>query len=132
MTTNKTTMLTGIIAIEYAESIDGTLRKHADPIESARDDLNPSEARDIAAQDASLIWCEISDADVRAIHELARQDLAGEVDDSYARTRDAEDTIRRWHDAGAANGDDDLVELIDRVGLRAAARVYSAARPEVK
>lgn len=127
MTTNPTT-LTGLSAIEYAEATGGTLRKHADPTEGAREGLNPSEARDVAAQDPSLIFCEITDADAHAIRNLAWQDRSGEVDDSYARTGDAEDTIRRWYDAGGSGCDRDLVELIDRVGVREAALVYEAAR----
>lgn len=66
--------------------------------------------------------------DVRAIRGLARQDHSGESDDSYARTGDAEDTIRRWYAAGGSAGDRDLIDLIDRVGVREAARVYAAAR----
>lgn len=71
---------------------------------------------------------DIARDDVRGIRDLARQDQAGEVDDSYARTGDAEDTIRRWYDAGRSAGDRDLVDLIDRVGVRDAARIYEAAR----
>jgi len=67
-------------------------------------------------------------ADLAGIRELARQDQAGEVDDSYARTGDAMDTIRRWRAAGRSANDRDLVELIDRVGVRAAAQIYQAAR----
>lgn len=70
----------------------------------------------------------VTPEDAKAIRALARQDQAGEVDDSYARTGDAEDTIQRWREAGRSGGDRDLADLIDRVGVRAAARVYEAAR----
>lgn len=126
--TTTNTKLTGLTAIEYAEAVSGTLCKYADPVDGARAGLNPSEARDIAAQDASLIWCEVSAADISAIRDLARQDQSGEVDDGYARTGDAEDTIRRWYDAGRSAGDRDLIDLIDRIGVQGAARTYEAAR----
>ena len=44
---------------------------------------------------------DLSRADIRAIRDLAKQDAAGETDDSFARTGDALDTIRRWRAAGA-------------------------------
>ena len=65
-----------------------------------------------------------------AIRSLARQDAGGEADDSYARTGDAEDTIRRWRASGAKAGDLDLVEIIDELGIRKAARIYAQARSE--
>ena len=67
-------------------------------------------------------------ADIRAITSLAEQDTSGEVDDSYARTGDAEDTIRRWRSSARSAGDTDLVETIDRMGISSAARAYEAAR----
>jgi len=51
--------LTGYEAIEWAEAHDALLRKYADPIEDARDDLTVAEARDIASEDQSLIYVEI-------------------------------------------------------------------------
>lgn len=50
--------LTGYAAIEYAEARDLPLRKYADPTEDARDDLTVEEAREVAAEDPSLIWVE--------------------------------------------------------------------------
>ncbi len=69
-----------------------------------------------------------SPTDLRAIRALAHQDQAGEVDDSYARTGDAEDTIQRWYDSARSAGDYRLVEIIDRIGIAAAARIYEAER----
>lgn len=66
--------------------------------------------------------------DIRAISSLAQQDQSGEVDDSYARTGDAADTIQRWYDSAAEAGDLDLVEMVNRIGLVAAARLYEKAR----
>lgn len=50
--------LTGYAAIEYAERHDLPLHKYADPTEDARDDLTVAEAREVAAEDPSLIWVE--------------------------------------------------------------------------
>lgn len=70
----------------------------------------------------------IAAADIRMIASLAEQDMSGEVDDSYARTGNAKDTIRRWHGAARSAGDADLVETINRMGVAAAAEAYEAAR----
>lgn len=51
-----TITITGHEAITYAEAFNARLQKHADPIEDARDDLTPEEARDVAAEDPSLIF----------------------------------------------------------------------------
>lgn len=70
--------------------------------------------------------------DIRAIRDLAKQDAAGETDDSFARTGDALDTIRRWRAAGADAGDAELVETIDRLGEDEAAEIYASSRgPEI-
>ena len=51
--------LTGREAIEAAESDPSIrLQKYADPVDDARE-VTSSEARDIAREDAGLIWCEI-------------------------------------------------------------------------
>ena len=50
--------LTGYEAIEYAEEHGLLLCKYNDPIEDARDDLTPSEARDVAREDPGLIYLE--------------------------------------------------------------------------
>lgn len=123
-----TTMMKGMAAIEYAEAAGIGLRKFADPTEGARESINPSEARDIAAQDAGLIHCEVTAGDLRGIRSLAQQDTAGDVDDSYSRTGDAEDTIYRWRAAARQANDTDLIALIDRLGIPVAASIYAAAR----
>lgn len=50
--------ITGLDAIEHAELHGLKLNKYADPTEDAREGLTVDEARDIAAEDASLIWVE--------------------------------------------------------------------------
>lgn len=73
--------------------------------------------------------------DIRAIRDLARQDQSGDVDDSYARTGDALDTIQRWYSSAAQAGDGTLVEIVDRLGEGEAAKIYAAARqpqPDIK
>jgi hypothetical protein len=51
--------LKGRLAIAYAEKHDLTLQKYADPTEGHRSGLSPSEARDIAREDPSLIYLDI-------------------------------------------------------------------------
>ncbi len=51
-----TNALTGLDAIATAEFNCLTLNKYADPIEGAREGLTVAEAREIAAEDASLIY----------------------------------------------------------------------------
>lgn len=65
---------------------------------------------------------------VRLITELSRQDRSGETDDSFARTRDARDTIARWYTSAAQGGDADLVAALDEMGHAVAARLYAEAR----
>jgi len=67
-------------------------------------------------------------ANSKLIAELARQDRAGETDDSYARTGDALDAIERWYASAAQGGDSDLVAALDEMGLAVAARMYAEAR----
>jgi hypothetical protein len=81
-----------------------------------------------AAQKSSRSRSRTSPADIRAVASLVEQDMSGDVDDSYARTGDAEDTIQRWYASARAAGDTDLVETIDRMGVAAAAEAYEAAR----
>lgn len=58
--TTSDTILTGRAAIEFAAANSLTLNKYADPVEGARTGLMVAEAREIAAQDAGLIWIEVS------------------------------------------------------------------------
>jgi len=48
--------LTGYAAIEYAQEHGLTLSKYTDPMEDARENLTPEEARDVAREDPSLIY----------------------------------------------------------------------------
>lgn len=61
------TKLTGIAAISHAERHGMKLCKHADATEGARDNLSTDEARDIAREDASLIYLEVSEATAAAV-----------------------------------------------------------------
>ncbi len=51
-------MLTGFDAIEYAEAHGLPVNKYTDPEEGARRGISTEEAREIAAEDPSLIWIE--------------------------------------------------------------------------
>lgn len=52
--------LTGIEAIEYAAANSMTLSKYTDPTEESREGLSVEEAREVAKEDPSLIYLEIS------------------------------------------------------------------------
>ena len=85
-----TTILTGHDAIAYAEAFEARLQKYADPIEDARDDLTPDEARDVAAEDPSLIYITLElehelDGDQLAVIEVP-EDVETEVRILYAGT----------------------------------------------
>jgi hypothetical protein len=54
--TNSTNTIKGLRAIDYAEAHGLTLCKYADPAEGARSGLSVEEAREVAREDASLIW----------------------------------------------------------------------------
>lgn len=49
-------ILEGYAAIDYATEHNLTLSKYADPIEDAREGLTADEARQVAAEDANLIY----------------------------------------------------------------------------
>ena len=63
-----------------------------------------------------------------AIRDLASQDQGDDVDDSYARTGDAVDTIQRWRASAGQAGDRDLCELIEAAGVEECARIYESVR----
>lgn len=48
--------MTGYQAIEFAERAGLTLSKYTDPTEQARTGLSPAEAREVAREDAGLIF----------------------------------------------------------------------------
>lgn len=52
-------IITGYEAIDYAEQQGLTLSKYNDPIEDARDGLTVDEARQVAAEDPSLVWVSV-------------------------------------------------------------------------
>lgn len=51
--------ITGWEAIDYANRNHVALNKHTDPTEGAREGLTVQEAREVAAEDPSLIWVEV-------------------------------------------------------------------------
>lgn len=72
MTTTTTIRLAGSVAIDYAERHGLTLSKYADPTEDARNGVSTAEARKIAREDPSLIYLEITHADIdRAFDAIA-------------------------------------------------------------
>lgn len=54
--------LTGHDAIAFAESNGVTLSKYHDPIEGAREGLTVEEAKEVAAEDPSLIYLNTADS----------------------------------------------------------------------
>lgn len=52
--------ITGLDAINHAEAHGLRLSKYADPIEDAREGLTVDEAREVAAEDASLIYLQVA------------------------------------------------------------------------
>ncbi len=136
MTTSKRIILTGHDAITYARGAELRLGKHADPAEGPRaqtleDGLTIDEARAVARVDPSLIWCAVLDTDALIARNLARSDVSGDVDDSYAHTGDSQDTIQRWYDSAAAGGDVALCDEIGRSGIQAIGIVYARVRSEM-
>jgi hypothetical protein len=68
---------------------------------------------------------------IQIINHLAYQDVADDVDDSYARTGDAVDAIRRWRDSAADAGDDELIDGIETLGIPRAAGAYDQERVRI-
>lgn len=87
-----TTRIEGQNAITLAETLGLALSKHADPVEDARDGLTVEEAREIAREDASLIYV---DADESDLWEAWR-------DAQSALTHDALDTVYEYLTAGGS------------------------------
>jgi len=72
MTITTTETLFGHAAIDYADDNGLALNKHADPTEGARTGLAVGAAREVAAEDPSLIWLDvITDGQVTALREEA-------------------------------------------------------------
>ena len=63
--------ITGTQAIKVAAATGRLLCKYADPIEDAREDVTVEEAREIAREDASLIWIESENPEWCAANEPA-------------------------------------------------------------
>lgn len=74
----------GLAAIEYAVERGETIAKHTDPTEGAREDLDPDEAREIAAEDSHLIYCRPDAGDWERNRERARAECAQIIADALA------------------------------------------------
>jgi hypothetical protein len=90
-----TTTITGTDAIAFAARTGAQLYKHADPVDGARE-ITVDEARAIAREDVSLVWCEQSAAEAfdlateaaEITYDLAPSAAEGICDDT-ARAREA-------------------------------------------
>lgn len=96
-----TTTITGLDAINYATATGATLRKHADPIDGARE-VSVDEAREIAREDASLIYCEARAVSITI--EISRNTIDPQgigSDEDFAAARESIlDALRaEWPDA---------------------------------
>jgi len=65
--------LTGHEAIDHAARTGASLRKYADPVDGARG-ITLDEAREIAFEDAGLVWCE-ADARTEAASAALRAEM---------------------------------------------------------
>lgn len=92
MTDTTSKHITGYAALALADMLGMPLRKHADPIEGALDNVTIALGRDIARQDASLLW-------------LHGDDVAEALDD---------ENIMLLRQQAAEAGDMDQVALCDR------------------
>ena len=94
-----TTRIHGLEAIDYADVHGLTLSKYADPTEDAREGLSADEARDITAEDSSLIYIDMPVArelDLYEINELWFTLLDGRiVGPEYLRKRVLSHRLRR-------------------------------------
>lgn len=102
----ETTRLEGTDAIAYAEAHDMKLCKYTDPIEEAREGLTVDEARQVAAEDPSLIYLEIPSA--RQIYR-AIGDTSGWCGHNHKSERTAQACI---------SGDRRVVRVMTRDELR--------------
>lgn len=89
--------LRGLDAIAYAERHGLGLGKDADPIEDAREGLTVEEAREVAREDAGLIYVEVPWATARKQIEALRVE-AGEAGDEDA-AEDCVDALAGDHGA---------------------------------
>lgn len=106
-----TTTLTGHDAIEYAERHGLTLSKYNDPTELARDELSLDEAREIAAEDPSLIYLEVGSLTTDTLHgTTVVRDPEGGV---WWPSDEAQDEI-----AAAADPQAKAVEICEREPMR--------------
>lgn len=86
------TKLTGYDAITYAEAYSMKLIKSADAIEGKRYDVAVAEAREIAAQDPSLIYCYIINTRFYKVQGHGKKSRRGNRYQRY--------TIDRYSDLG--------------------------------
>ena len=112
------TKLTGYDAITYAEAHGLKLIKSADAIEGKRYGMSLDEARDIAAQDPSLIYCYMIGTRVYKIRGHGKKSTRGNRYKRY--TIDRYDHIDgkmvfaesvAWHYATGAEAEADLLRI---------------------
>lgn len=73
-----TKTLTGFDAIDHADENGLTLSKHADPVEGAREGVSVEDAREVAAEDPSLIFLTVDEASLDAAHEIGEGQFGGD------------------------------------------------------
>lgn len=93
-----TTIIYGHDAIEYATRYGVELCKHADPTEPARSGLSESEAREIAAEDPRLVYCEAEALVAVVATDGIRPVVWGLADNEEGALADARDQDG-WDDA---------------------------------
>lgn len=104
---------------EVFEAFDGRINKFADPIEDAREGLTADEAREVAAEDPSLLWVEVyNDSD-----NVTVACLRAECDSDGWSVHDMLDGISVW-----VPGDEAADEIVSSDDPAAAAiRICSEA-----
>jgi hypothetical protein len=129
-----TTTLEGLNAIDYAEAHGLTLNKYADPTEDAREGLSVSEAREVAREDASLIYvsvplgatCDLATDSTALLDELGRRfhgDCASDAEllrldprvwpvDAVSQGRSAFEWIERARDAYSVGAYERAAEFV--------------------
>lgn len=116
-------IITGHEAIAYAEEHGGLLRKYADPIDGALDDLTPDQARQVAREDPSLIYTFAADA--------CTEPLTLPMVHALRTEASANSDFVTYHICGVVIGDEDPVTTAeaweDRYGGGGFRRVEQAA-----
>lgn len=112
------TKLTGYDALNYAEAHGLKLIKSADAIESERYGMSIHEAREIAAQDPSLIYCYIIGTNYYKIQGHGKKSIRGNRYQRYTIDRYSELDGKMvfaehiaWHYATSVEAEADLLRI---------------------